>query len=188
MKLIIGLGNPGKKYQKTWHNLGFLTLEKLQENLGLPKFKPAKKFESEISTGRLGREKIILAKPLTFMNNSGRAVEKLKKYHRLKPKEIIIIRDDLDLPLGKIRIAKNSSAGGHNGIKSIINYLKSQNFVQIKIGVKTPKTENQPAEHYLLENRRLSQKPKINQVIKTAAEATEETAGNSPETAMNRWN
>ena len=107
MKLIIGLGNPGKQYKNTWHNLGFLTLDNFCQEQNFPVFKKNTKLLAEKSEGKIGKEKLILARPLTFMNNSGRALLALKKYYKIDPADIIVVHDDLDLPLGKIRLIKN---------------------------------------------------------------------------------
>jgi len=188
MKLIIGLGNPGKKYQKTWHNLGFLILGEWQKILAFPAFKKQLKFQAETSEGKLGEEKIILAKPLTYMNNSGEAVAKIKNYYQLDLDQIIAIHDDIDLPLGKIRLAKNSSAGGHNGVKSLIETLGSQNFWRLKIGVKTPRLEKIKAEDYVLEKFNKQQELEIAKIKKTAVAALETGLDKNWETAMNLYN
>jgi len=131
MKLIVGLGNPGNEFNNTRHNIGFAALDFTREELDLPKFKLDKKLKAEISKN----ENIILAKPQTFMNNSGEAVSLIKKYYKVKLSDIIILRDDVDIQVGKIKIKKGSTGAGHKGIQSIIKYLKSKNFWQIKIGV-----------------------------------------------------
>ena len=151
MKLIIGLGNPDKQYQKTWHNLGFLTLDYFQQEYDFGNFKLENKFKSQISTGNIDGDKIILAKPQTYMNNSGQAVGLIIKYFKTNLKDIIVVHDDIDLLLGKIRITTDSSAGGHNGVKSIIQNLKTQSFVRIKIGVKTNRLAKVNPANYVLE-------------------------------------
>lgn len=136
MKLVIGLGNPGKSYLKTRHNVGWRVIDQLQKDLDWPRFKLTKKFQSVITFGIFQNQKIMLAKPQTFMNNSGKAVVAIKNYYKINPKDIIVVRDDIDLVFGKYREKKNSSPGGHKGVDSIIDYLKTKNFVQVKIGVK----------------------------------------------------
>lgn len=144
MKLIVGLGNPGEKYKKTRHNLGFRAVEKLFTSYSYPDFKFNKKFNSLISQKKINNEKVILVMPQTFMNESGRAVKTLLNYFN---KSIIsdskklrtvlwVIHDDLALPLGKIRISQKGSSGGHKGIQSIIDALKNENFVRFRIGIK----------------------------------------------------
>ena len=187
MKIIIGLGNPGPKYKNTWHNVGFLVLEELQKNLGTENFKANPKLKAEISTGKLKGEKIILAQPQTFMNLSGEAVGAILHYFKAKIEDLIVIHDDIDLALGKIRLAKNSSAGGHNGIKSIIENLKTQDFLRLKIGVKTARLEKMETADFVLEKFG-DQAKTIKTEIKKAASAIETAISGSVERAMNEFN
>ncbi|MFA5134090.1 MAG: aminoacyl-tRNA hydrolase [Patescibacteria group bacterium] len=159
MKLIIGLGNPGKKYGKTRHNLGFMAVDFLQKKLEAPEFKLNKKLAAEISKSG----KIILAKPQTFMNLSGGAAIKLLSFYKLTADDILIIHDDIDLEFGKIKEGKNHGAAGHNGVKSIIELLGTKDFNRLRIGVGRP-PENIPPEDYVLQNfssEELKQLPKI---------------------------
>lgn len=188
MKLIIGLGNPGKEYLKTWHNIGFLTLDHIANVFNFEKFKADKKFKAEITIGHIGDEKIILVKPQTYMNNSGSAVLTISKYYKLNPEDIIVIHDDIDLPLGRLKIIKNSSAGGHNGIKSIIQYLNTQDFIRVRIGVATPKKEKIGSADYVMAKIGLLQSAKVKDTIKKATSATEEVATVSLTSAMNKFN
>lgn len=133
MKLIVGLGNPGKEYEKTRHNAGFITVDYIQKNLGATEWRPEKKFKAEISDGKIGKEKIILAKPQTFMNKSGDAVGLIAKFYKIKPNNIFVIHDDTDLVLGRLKIKADGSAGGHNGIDSIIKKV-GKDFIRFRIG------------------------------------------------------
>jgi len=169
MKIIVGLGNPGKKYANTRHNAGFLFVDKLQEENkeNFDNWRFEKKFDAETSTGILNKEKVTLVKPQTFMNNSGQSVAKIVDFYKLDTeKDLIIIRDDIDLELGKVRTKKDSSAGGHKGIKSIINLLGTKNFTQIKIGVggriKGEWNTEKKVEDYVLENFSKEEKKAIN--------------------------
>jgi len=141
MLLIIGLGNPGWKFQKTRHNLGFRVVDELVRKNNFPIFKLSKKFLAEISEGKIADQKVILAKPQTFMNLSGKSVKKLTNNLQLTTYNLWVIHDDLDLPLGKIRISVGRGAAGHKGVESIIKELKTKNFVRFRVGVK-PKTSN----------------------------------------------
>lgn len=188
MKLIVGLGNPGKQYEKTWHNLGFLTVEKFRQERDLSPWKKNSKFKAELTAGQVNKEKIILARPLTFMNNSGWAVKALMKYYKIKPEDLVIIHDDIDLPLGKLRLAKNSSSGGHNGIKSIIDELSTKDFIRIKIGIQTDKTKLVGAPDYVLEKFSRAQEKEINLLIKKAASAIETVVVQGLEKAMSEYN
>lgn len=130
MKMIVGLGNPGKEYQNTRHNVGYLVLDAF---LGAISWKD--KFNAMYYIDTLNTEKVLFVKPTTFMNLSGDAVVKFVDYYDISLDDILIIHDDLDLPFGKYKLKKDSSAGGHNGIKSIINRLGSQDFARLKIGI-----------------------------------------------------
>lgn len=134
MKLVVALGNPGKEYEKTRHNAGWLVLDKLIDSEG-PSVKKSPKLQAEIFDYKIGRTKVILAKPLTFMNNSGIAVGLMMNFYRLMPKDIIVVHDDKDIPVGEIRVQTNRGPAGHNGIKSIIEQLGTKDFTRIRIGV-----------------------------------------------------
>lgn len=188
MKLIIGLGNPGKKYAGTWHNLGFSAVEELREVLDLPAFKKSAKFQADVSDGAYGQEKIILAEPLTYMNNSGNSVKAMANFYKIKPTDIVVIHDDIDLPLGKIRLATNSSAGGHNGVKSIIERLGTKNFNRVKIGIKTERLNKVDAADYVLEKIPSANRKTANEAIKKAVSALETAIVMGYERAMNEYN
>lgn len=155
MKLIIGLGNPGKQYEKTRHNAGFMAIEELRIKNDFPKFSLNKKFNAEISEGILQNEKVILVKPQAFMNRSGQVVRTIIDFYKLEPKDIIVIHDDLDIDLGLFKISTDASAGGHNGIQSIINHIGTQQFKRIRIGIEgteRKKTRTIPGEVFVLQN------------------------------------
>jgi len=135
MILLIGLGNPEKKYELTRHNAGFMLLEKIQKNWEFPDFEFNKKFNAEISKNNLEEKEIILAKPQTYMNLSGTAVKAILDFYKLTPDDIIVIHDDIDIPLGKYKIATDSSSAGHNGVQNIIDQLGTQKFRRIRVGV-----------------------------------------------------
>lgn len=137
MKMIVGLGNPGKEYENTRHNMGFMVLDYFVDG-----FTTSKKFQAMIKKEVVGKEDVLFVKPLTFMNLSGISVQKIAHYYQILPDDIMVIQDDLDLSFGKIRIKANSSAGGHNGIKSIIECLQTSSFPRLKIGIKHDKIEN----------------------------------------------
>jgi len=136
MILIVGLGNPGFKYRKTRHNIGFMALDNFQKENNFPKFKLNKKAKAEISKAFLDGQEVFLAKPQTYMNNSGSAVKFLTKENGFNEKSLIIVHDDFDLPFGEIKISQNSGSGGHHGIQSIIDHLKTQNFTRVRLGIK----------------------------------------------------
>lgn len=148
MKLIIGLGNPGPEYQNNRHNIGFQTLDQLSDDLKLPKFKIEKKFKAEITKG----DDFILAKPQTFMNNSGFAVKALKTFYKIKPENIIVVHDDIDISIGTIRISRGASSGGNNGVASIIKELGTKDFIRIRVGVANSQRKKIPADKFVLQN------------------------------------
>lgn len=137
MLLIIGLGNPGKKYIKTRHNAGFMALDKLQKSWDFPDFKMEKKFNAEISKN----SKIILVKPQTFMNDSGASIRAFLDFYKLTSDDILVIHDDLDISLGKYKIAQDSRSAGHNGVQNIIDALGTQKFRRLRIGIAKPPEE-----------------------------------------------
>lgn len=135
MKLIIGLGNPGEKYEKTRHNAGFLAVDKVVSSVKYQVLNTSLKFNAEISHGVINNEKIILAKPQTFMNNSGQAIQTILDYYKISLEDIIVIHDDLDIAIGKYKISKNRGSAGHKGVQSIIDYLGTKDFMRIRIGI-----------------------------------------------------
>lgn len=131
MKIIVGLGNPGKKYQKTRHNVGFMAIDKLAK----------KKLDN-----------VIIAKPQTFMNNSGRAVKATLSYYKTKPEDLWIIHDDIDLPIGTFKISKDRGSAGHKGVQSIINELKTKDFNRIRIGIQPKAGKPKQVDKFVLQN------------------------------------
>lgn len=145
--MIAGLGNPGSKYAKTKHNIGFMVVDRLAEKYGVT-FK-RNDFEAEEGSFFLNGEKVILIKPQTFMNESGKAIVPLMTYLNVYPEELLVIHDDLDLAVGKIRLRQKGSAGGHNGLRSIISYLDSNIFDRVKVGIGRPKKGMNVVNHVL---------------------------------------
>ncbi len=139
MKLIVGLGNPGGKYEKTRHNAGFMAVDFLAEHFGF-EFKKADKHKCEIAEGEMFDEKVFLIKPQAFMNLSGQSVRSVLQFYKIPKEDVIAMYDDVDLPSGNLRIRPSGSAGGHNGMKSIIQELGTEDFVRIRLGI-SPLTE-----------------------------------------------
>ena len=144
MYIICGLGNPGKEYEQTRHNMGFLTMDVLAYKLGIDIRRL--KFRSLIGEGRIGTEKVILVKPQTYMNNSGEALREIVAYYDIDPQHLIVVYDDIDLPVGDLRLREKGSAGTHNGMRSIIGCIGTQDFPRIRIG-----TGDRPAGADLVE-------------------------------------
>jgi len=174
MQIIVGLGNPGKKYKLTRHNIGFMAVDALAERLGLT-WQNNKKFLAEIAKDN----DIILVKPLTFMNNSGQAVQGILSFYKLLPKKfglltakdadlssvLTVIHDDLDIDLGKYKISLDSRSAGHKGVESIIDRLKTKKFTRVRIGIKTNNLEKIPPEKFVLQNFANQEKEIIDQLI-----------------------
>lgn len=135
MHAIIGLGNPGKQYEKTRHNAGFIILDMLADFQNWEPFRLEKKFESEIDEETIRGKKIIFAKPQTFMNRSGEAVKKIVDFYKIPLGGIVLIHDDLDIPLGQFKISSDASAAGHNGVQDIFNKLGTQKVKRIRVGI-----------------------------------------------------
>jgi len=172
MKLIIGLGNPGKKYAKTRHNLGWRVIGELHQSLEFGIWNLANKFNALISERIFGQEKIILAKPQTFMNNSGLAVKALTDYYKIQNEDILIIHDEIDLPLGEIRLQKGRGAAGHKGVQSIIGQLRTKEFARMRIGI-NPGNREQKAidtEKFVLEKFTAAEEKIIQEKIKEAVQ------------------
>lgn len=160
MQIIVGLGNPGEKYNLTRHNVGFMTIDAFTENQSLI-WQDNKKFNASL----VKNSNTILVKPLTFVNSSGQAVQKILSYYKLLPKKLgvlqkknsdlsdilTVIHDDLDIELGKYKTSLNSRSAGHKGVESIINYLKTKNFKRIRIGIRTELSDKMPAEKFVLQ-------------------------------------
>ena len=147
MYLIVGLGNPEKKYEKTFHNMGFIAVGDTAERLNV-KFKK-KECEASVAEAFVGGEKVILARPLTYMNNSGRAVKQLMAKYKIPEDRLLVIYDDYDLPKGKVRIRAGGSAGTHNGMRSIIGETGLTNFARIRVGIRDEEV-NIPIINYVL--------------------------------------
>lgn len=151
MILVAGLGNPGLKYQYTRHNIGFRALDKIKEENKFPDFKKSERFNSLISEKILDSKKIILAKPQTFMNNSGEAVKKILKYHSSTKDSLIVIHDDIDILLGKIRISRGKNSAGHKGVESIIKEIGSNDFLRFRIGIRPNPEKVNNLEKFVLQ-------------------------------------
>jgi PTH1 family peptidyl-tRNA hydrolase len=165
MKLIVGLGNIGREYEKTRHNFGFLAVDFLAKEYGFSAWKEESKFFGQISTGQIGAEKVLLLKPNTYMNISGKATGAVAHFYKISPEDIWIWHDDVDLPFGTIRIKKTGGSGGHNGIKSIISVLGTENFSRLKFGVQNAKKGKIPTDAFVLGKFSLEERSKISHVI-----------------------
>lgn len=173
MKLIVGLGNPGSEYSATRHNVGFLAVEVLAQKSDAV-FSMNKKFSAEIAEMKKGRKKIILAKPQTYMNDSGISVRAIAYFYKIKPSDIIVLHDDKDINLGEYKIQLNRSAAGHNGVQSIINHLGTQNFYRLRIGIK-PKKQISDTADFVLGKISKTESVLLNKIVEEATEKIFET-------------
>ena len=186
MKLIVGLGNPGIEYQFTPHNLGFLTVDRIASEFGVE----VRNRQCRALTARLviGSETVLLAKPETFMNLSGISVRELVTKHEIRPEEdLVVIQDELDFPLGTLRLQRKRSSAGHNGIESIINALGTQDFLRIRMGV-DPGHRIEDGMSYLLAPFRKAQLKVVDGMLEVAADAVKAILTEGAAAAMNRFN
>ena len=186
MFLIVGLGNPGEKYEETWHNIGFLALDSFSRKKNFPKFEMKKKLKSEVSQDKIAEEKIILAKPQTLMNASGSAVSLLMNQWKIKNNNLIVLQDDIDLPFGNIKIAKDRGSAGHKGIESIINILKTRDFVRIRMGIQPSKGKPKHSENLVL--KKIDKLGKLKEIFKKTNESIDLILEGKLEEAMTEYN
>lgn len=147
MWILVGLGNPGKEYEDNRHNVGFMVIDEIASQFALPSFKS--KFEGEIAEGRIGEEKVVLVKPMTFMNLSGQCVQKVARFYKVTPGRIVAFHDELDLVSGKMRVKKGGGAAGHNGLKSMDACLNSQDYWRVRMGIGHPGDKDRVTGHVL---------------------------------------
>lgn len=182
--LVVGLGNPGPQYAKTRHNLGFMVADLLAGRMG-EQFKVHKRSGAEIVTGRLSHRPVVLAKPRTYMNESGRQVGPLAKFYSVMPADIIVIHDELDIDFGRIRLKLGGGEGGHNGLRSVASALGTKNFQRVRIGIGRPPGRKDPAA-YVLETFTSAERPEVPAICEQAADATELLIEVGLETAQNQ--
>jgi peptidyl-tRNA hydrolase, PTH1 family len=183
-QLIVGLGNPGAKYDRTRHNVGFDLVDRLAQRWQVS-MTNQKKFQGIAGEGLAGRQKIRLLKPQTFMNLSGQSVRALLDWYKLNPTEVLVLYDDLDLPLGKMRMRLSGSAGGHNGMKSLIGHLGTSEFPRLRIGI--GKSNDETISH-VLGKFMLAEATVVSEVLDLAADAVEWSLREGVEKAMSKYN
>ncbi|WP_106626934.1 aminoacyl-tRNA hydrolase [Selenomonas massiliensis] len=185
MKIIAGLGNPGAEYAHTKHNVGFMLVDVLAEKLGAASWK--EDFFSALTEVRIGGEKVFLVKPLTYMNNSGEALGPMLSYYKLDVDDLVVVHDDMDIPAGMVRIRRKGSSGGHNGIKSIIAHVGSEDFARVRIGIGRPPA-GWTVIHHVLAPFSTEDAPKIRAAIDYLLPAVESIVTDGGDFAMNRYN
>jgi len=182
--LIIGLGNPGRKYRGNRHNIGFMVVDRLAADNGIQSSKMQNK--AIVGDGRVAGQRVILAKPQTYMNNSGDAVGPLANFYKMPPENIFVVYDEMDIPLGTIRLREKGGAGGHNGMKSIIQHI-GQDFPRMRLGVGRPPGRMEPPA-YLLQDFSNDQLPIVSDMIDEAIRAIETYLQEGIQMAMSRHN
>ena len=185
MKVIFGLGNPGRESVQTKHNVCFMLVDALASHLGVTEWR--EKFDALVADARIGAEKVLLVKPQTYMNESGRAVGPLMHFYKLPAEDLIVAHDDMDIPVGTIRIRKKGSSGGHNGIKSILAHFGDEHFARVRIGI------GRPAPGWTVVNHVLAPfdtegAPKVAEAIRYLIPAVECIVTDDVDMAMNKYN
>lgn len=184
MKIIVGLGNPGVRYENTRHNAGFMVMDRIAELLGVNIDK--EKFEGKYAKTKVNGEDVILLKPETFMNNSGFSLRACMDFFKVSNKDILVVYDDLDTPVGKIRLRQKGSAGGHNGVKSVITCALTNEFDRIRVGIgRDPQI---PIVNYVLSKFRAEEQDPLKEAVNEAAEAAVYAIDHSFADTMNRYN
>ena len=182
--LVVGLGNPGPQYAKTRHNVGFMVADLLAARMGAV-FKVHKKSGAEIVTGRIAHKPVLLAKPRTYMNESGRQVGPLAKFYSVSPADLIVIHDELDIDFGQIRLKLGGGEGGHNGLRSVASALGTKDFQRLRIGIGRPPGRKDPAA-FVLENFSAAERPEVPTLCEMAADACELLIESGLEPAQNQ--
>lgn len=185
MKLIVGLGNPGRQYAGTRHNVGFDVLQVLAQRLNVDRWKS--QFEADIADGRLGDERVLLLAPTTYMNLSGRAVKSHLVFHKVTAADVLVICDDLNLPSGKLRLRASGTAGGQKGLQNIVDQLGTTQVPRLRIGIGRPAPPIDPSD-YVLGRFSAEERPGIDAACQTAADAVELWAKQGLAAAMNKFN
>lgn len=174
MKLIVGLGNPGKAYERTRHNVGFMAADVVQERLKLGDFREESKLKSAVARGDFNGERVVLIKPLTFMNLSGEAVSLVRQFYKIAPGDVWVLYDDIDLPLETLRIRAQGSPGTHNGMKSITQLMGTESFPRFRLGIESrgvSSVAQQSLSSFVLEPFRNEEIPQVKAMVSRCAEA-----------------
>jgi PTH1 family peptidyl-tRNA hydrolase len=185
MKLIVGLGNPGSRYRGTRHNVGWEVLERLARKHGIAIGEDTG--WAEVGSGDIGPHRVVLARPMTYVNASGMAVQDLRRRFRVKPSDLFLIVDDLDLPLGRLRLRQKGTAGGHNGLRSVIEALGTDGFPRMRVGIGRPPGKTDAADH-VLARFSAEERQMLNDALDRAVEALEVAIVDGVDVAMNRFN
>ncbi len=185
MFIIAGLGNPGREYEETRHNIGFLVVDELADRAGVRL--SDKKFKAIIARGRLGNESCLLMKPQTFMNLSGEAVGPSMGFYKATPKDVIVIHDDMDIEFGRLKLKVGGGHGGHNGLRSMLKHLPNDGFIRVRVGVSRPPPRWDPAD-YVLSRFTAEELSSLDKAVNKAADAVEAILKDGYQKAMNKHN
>ncbi|MBT5016122.1 aminoacyl-tRNA hydrolase [Candidatus Peregrinibacteria bacterium] len=190
MKLIVGLGNPGAEYIRTRHNVGFIAMDMLRERLKISDFRNESKFRCEIARGEFNGGKIVLIKPQTFMNLSGEAVLLVKQFYKVQSNDVWVVFDDVDLPLGKVRIREDGSAGTHNGLKSVLLNLGTEKVKRFRLGVESrgeTSPKQQDTSSFVLSPFRSEEMPEVREMVTNFTESVVLALKKGIEEAKNKY-
>jgi PTH1 family peptidyl-tRNA hydrolase len=185
MFLVVGLGNPGRQYQGNRHNVGFRIVDQLAARAGISS--PREKYGAELFEIALGSERVLLCKPMEFMNVSGQAVQKVAGFHKIPAARTIVVHDELDVPFGRLKLAAGGGPGGHNGVRSIIADLGTPDFPRVRVGIDRPPPQWKGAD-YVLANFTGAEQNQLDEVIDLAADAVEDIVKRGLPAAMNKFN
>ena len=182
-RLIVGLGNPGREYADTRHNVGFMVIDRLAASASAI-FRTEKKWQAHVATARVGGLDAWLCKPQTYMNLSGESVSAMASFYKVEPRDVLVVLDDLALPLGRLRLRESGSSGGQNGLKNILLHLGTQNVPRIRIGIGS----GADASGHVLGKFTLAERPEVEEALANAAEAVKFAQSEGFAAAMNRYN
>ena len=187
MKVIAGLGNPGAQYVNTPHSIGFEVADAIAREMGA-EWRASASFKGELATGVFAGQKVLLLKPMTYMNLSGDSVAPVVRYHNATPADLLVISDDIDLPVGRLRIRVGGSAGGHNGLKSIIERVGTPAFTRLRVGVGRDAHDRSEVIGHVLGKFDPASRALMDQVVPAAVKAAAAIISTTPQAAMNAWN
>lgn len=185
MLLLVGLGNPGAKYEATRHNAGFLVMDELADRAGITRWD--KRFKAQLAKGRLADEDVIFVKPQTYMNLSGESVGPALGFYKLPTASVVVVHDELDLPVGQIKLKRGGGHGGHNGLRSLKTHLPDDGFIRVRVGIGRPPPQWDPAD-YVLSRFSAGERAEVEQSIESAADAVEKIVTDGVAKAMNFYN
>ena len=187
MKVIAGLGNPGAQYENTPHSIGFEVVNAIAREIGA-EWRASASFKGELATGMFAGQKVLLLKPMTYMNLSGDSVAPVVRYHNATPADLLVISDDIDLPVGRLRIRVGGSAGGHNGLKSIIELGGTPEFTRLRVGIGRDTLDRSEVIGHVLGKFDPATRAVMDQVVPAAVKAAAAIISTTPQAAMNAWN